>query len=175
MKGLNKRRLIFLSIFFLGWLVHFPSLGQLTDHQYVEIVQSPEWEIYPGQRRNLEVDIKILEGYYVQADQVENPNRIPTSITTVESPINIVVYNPIYPQPISIKLRDAQDSIKVYQDCLRLFIPVEVKNEAKIGQHKITMNLKYQACDSIKCFSPRDLPFMINVVVNERTPYQENE
>ena len=168
-------RLTFLTILILGWLAYYPSLGQLPDHHYVEIVQSTEWEIFPGQRRNLEVDIRILEGYYIQGDQVDDYNRTPTSVTTVESPINIVVYNAIYPQPKSIKLRDAQDSITVFQDYLRLFIPVEIKNEAKIGQHKINMNLRYQACDSIKCFSPRDLPFMINVVVNERTPYQENE
>jgi hypothetical protein len=153
----------------------FPALGQLPDHQFVEINQSPECEIYPGQRKNLEVSIKILEGYHIQADQVQDPNLIPTSVTTVEVPFNIVVYNPIFPQPEPFKLRDVQDSIMVFHQTLQIYIPVEVKNEAKIGQHKIAMNLNYQACDSVKCYFPRDFPFMINVVVNERTPDHENE
>jgi hypothetical protein len=152
-----------------------PLVAQLPDHHYVEISQSPEWEIYPGQRRNLEVNINILEGYYIQADQVKDYNLTPTSVTPVEVPNNFVVYNTIFPEPRSIKLRDAQDSIRVFKETLRIFIPVEVKNEAAIGQHKIHMNLQYQACDTIKCLSPRDLSFMINVVVNEQTPYRENE
>jgi len=171
MNYLARNNLI-IFLFFLG--AHFPLKAQLPDHHFVEINQSPEWEIYPGQRKNLEVNIKMLEGYHIQANQVQDPNLIPTSVTTIEVPFNIVVYNPIFPQPEPFKLRDAQDSMMVFQQTLRIYIPVEVKNEAKIGQHKITMNLHYQACDAVKCYFPRDLPFMINVVVNERTPDREN-
>lgn len=164
---------IIVFLFLCG--VNLPVIAQLPDHHFVEIIQSPEWEIYPGQRKNLEVDIQILEGYHIQADEVQDYSLIPTSITSVEVPTNFVIYNPIFPQPEPFKLRDAQDSTMVFDGTLRIYIPVEAKNEAKIGQHKISMNLHYQACDSIKCYFPRDLSFMINVVVNERTPYQENE
>ncbi len=172
---MNYLKPINVIILILWGGLHLFVKAQLPDHQFVEINQSSEWEIYPGQRKNLEVNITILEGYHIQADQVEDQNLIPTSVTTVEVPNNFVVYSPVFPQPEPFKLRDAQDSIMVFKQILRIYIPVEVKNEAKIGQHKIAMNLHYQACDNVKCYFPRDLPFMINVVVNERTPDRENE
>lgn len=157
--------LLFIFLYFL----HFPLSAQLPDHHFVKIIQGPEWEIHPGQRKNLEVNIQILEGYHIQEDEVQDYNLIPTTISSVEVPSNFVVYNPIFPQPESFILREAQDSILVFHGSLRIYIPVEVKNEAKTGQHKITMNLHYQACDSVKCYFPRNLPFIINVLVNERT------
>jgi hypothetical protein len=164
---------ILLFIFLCG--LNFPISDQLPGHHFIKIIQSPEWEIYPGQRKNLEVNIQILDGYHIQADKVQDHNLIPTSISTTEVPNTFLVYNAIFPQPEPFKIRDAQDSIMVFHGTLRIYIPVEVRNEAKIGQHKISMNLHYQACDSIKCYFPRDLPFIINVLVNERTSDQKNE
>lgn len=163
-----------LTYLFLCW-VQSPANAQLPDHHFLEILENPEWEIYPGQRKNLEVNIQILEGYHIQANKVHDDNLIPTSITTTEVPATFVVYNTIFPQPEPFRIRDAQDSIMVFHGTLRIYMPVEIKNEAKIGKHKISMNLHYQACDSIKCYFPRDLSFIINVMVNARPPDQEDE
>lgn len=172
---MNYLVLISFLVLTFSWEFHLPAVAQLPDHQFVEINQIPEWEILPGERKNLEINIWILEGYHILAEQVQDDNLVPASLTVMEVPVNIIVYNPVFPEPISYKLKDAQDSISVFQKTLRIYIPVEVKKEAQIGSYKIEMNLQYQACDSLKCFSPRALPFMINVVVNERLPLREND
>jgi len=167
---------VLISLFTFVFLFEslFPAKVLLPDHQFVEIDQSQEWEIFPGEKKNLEITINILEGYHIQADQVMDDNLIPTRLTIIEVPPNMVVYDPIFPHPESFKFKDVQDSMMVFHNTLRIGLPVEAKNEAKIGQHKIAMNLQYQACDSIKCYFPREIHFMILVAV-KKMPLSENE
>jgi len=123
-----------------------------------------KWHISPGEKKNLEIEFNIKEGYHIQADHVLDENLIPTSLS-LTSPDEILVYDPVFPDPIPFHLKNVEDTMEVFHQHLKISLPVVIKENTNEGIYTVHGNLYYQACDSVKCYFPRDLPFEIRIWV----------
>lgn len=137
---------------------------QLKGNNFVDIEQVLKWDLSPGEKKSLEVVFQIKEGYHIQANQILDENLIPTSITTRSSD-EIIVFDPIFPASISFNLKNVKEPIMIFHNKLMINLPIVVKEETEDGIYVVIGNLHYQACDSVKCYFPRDLPFEIEIDV----------
>ncbi|MBR9997898.1 MAG: hypothetical protein KFF73_02955 [Cyclobacteriaceae bacterium] len=144
-----------------------PVAAQLPDHQFVKINNIPEWEISPAEKKNLEIILEIHEGYHIQADEVNDKNLIPTTLTFSEVPEDVILYDPVYPEPGFFKLKNVDDLMPVFSRILKISIPAAVKKGATSNVFSIKGNLNYQACDSVKCYFPRDLSVNLMIRIAE--------
>jgi DsbC/DsbD-like thiol-disulfide interchange protein len=138
--------------------------NQLSGNDFVYIDPIPELNLSPGESENIGVLFKIKEGYHIQANKVLDDNLIPSSITT-QSPEEIKVENPVFPVPVEFHLKNVKEAMLVFHNTLRINLPVNISENTKDGIFVISGNLHYQACDSVKCYFPRDLPFEIGIIV----------
>jgi hypothetical protein len=153
--------------FLLFFFISSPNYNRIHPFQgndFVDIDTELEWNLFSGERKNVEIAFVIKEGYHIQADQVLDENLIPTSLTT-QSPDDIIVDDPIFPSALPFRLKNVKEVMMVFHKKLNITLPVSVKENTEIGIYTIIGNLHYQACDSVKCYFPRDLLFEINVEV----------
>jgi hypothetical protein len=161
--------LLLIKFLILTCLFNFslPVAAQLPDHHFVEINNTPELEISPAEKKSLEIILEIQAGYHIQADEVYDKNLIPTTLTFSEVPEDVILNDPVYPEPGFFKLKNVDDLMPVFSRILKIIIPVAVKKEAASNVFSIKGNLNYQACDSVKCYFPRDLPVNLMIRIAE--------
>ncbi len=141
------------------------SVGQqLEKNGFIEILPTNEWKILPGEKKDLEVIFEIKDGFHIQADKVLEDHLIPTSLST-QAPEEIKISDPLFPAPYQFRLQNVDQEMLVFHKELKVRIPVVISKSSKQGNYLIRGNLHYQVCDSLKCYFPRDFPFMINIEV----------
>ena len=146
------------------WNILFHFVPNFPAKDFVEINQPLEWEFSSGDKKEIIVSFQILEGYHIQANQVMDQNLIPTSIST-QIPDGIIIGESVFPDPVSFHLKNGKEAMLVFNDELKISMLVSILEKTDPEFYKIKGNLHYQACDSAKCFFPRDLPFVINISV----------
>jgi peroxiredoxin len=109
---------------------------------------------------------QIKEGYHIQANKVNDDNLIPVKLEfeTVEG---ISMGEPVFPGWREFKMEGTPDPFLVFDEILDVKIPVSVDHRKISGDLLLKGNLYYQACDSKKCFFPRDFRFEVNLTIAE--------
>jgi hypothetical protein len=117
-----------------------------------------------GETFNISIEIDITEPYHVQANPVNDEYLIPTTIEII--PENeIILGNPIYPPGKLFKLEGTENNLLVYDGKFSIKVAINVLNNVQHGDHTLKGTLHYQACDSLRCFAPRTMPFTIPIKV----------
>lgn len=146
---------------FMAFGKNFSSEIQLvTVTDFVKVIPSRDWHFSPGEKKIFTIVFAIEHGYHIQANQPIDENLIPTQITVFPHE-GITVHEPNYPNPVPFHLKNDESKMLVYHGNMKIRLPISTRVDVKRGNHQITGVLKYQACDSVKCYFPRELPFNI--------------
>lgn len=135
--------------------------------QFVTASDSLTWLCRTDEKKVFSIEFKIHEGYHIQSNQVSDDNLIPTMVTLTNIPPDIQLSGPEFPESADFKLNGSDVPMQVFHHILTVSFPGKVKKEATTGSYKVQGNLQYQVCDSVKCYFPRDLPFTINLIIQE--------
>lgn len=149
---------------FAFFLLETLDLHSFQEESFVELASEKEWILPPGEQRNIVLLFDIRKGYHIQANKVFDDNLIPT-ILTVKHNEAFVTESPIFPEAKTFYLKNVPDPMLVFHDQLNITLRVRTAAKIKSGFYAIHGNLHYQACDSIKCYFPRDLDFNIRIKV----------
>jgi DsbC/DsbD-like thiol-disulfide interchange protein len=136
--------------------------------EVVTVVPPSGVEVKPGARTRIAVQVVVKPGYHVQANPVENPSLIPTTLK-IDGAEGISVGEPLYPTAKRLRLRgDSQDWV-VYGGTFVIALLVEVGRNVTAGE-TVTLKgtLRYQACDESHCLFPVTLPVALAITVVER-------
>ena len=155
---------VIVNLLFLLYNADHSVRQQLGKSGFVEIGPTKEWMFLPGEKRDIVLVFKIKDGYHIQADQVLEDHLIPTSLS-IKTPEEMVVSSPVFPDPFPFHLKNVSQKMEVFHKELEVRIPLAVSEGTTHGKYLINGNLHYQACDSLKCYFPRDFPFNINIEV----------
>jgi thiol:disulfide interchange protein len=130
----------------------------------------------PGDKGMLAVVLDVKEGFHAQS-------RTPTQDYLIKFDAKLDA-NPalnfgevVYP-PGKEETYPALGKLSVYTGQVVVFVPFEVKPDAKPGDLKITGRLKYQVCDDKACYPPETPKFAIEtkvVAAGEAVSPQESE
>ncbi len=153
-----------LLILFLLWNIALSVSGQTQQEGFVSIENELNWQLKPGEEKELVLLFEIANGYHIQANQVPDENLIPTSIT-LKYDDDISIKEPVYPDPLPFYLKNTASKMMVFHEKMEVTLPVTVAIEATSKTYVIEGNLHYQTCDSVKCYFPRDLPFNLELEV----------
>jgi thiol:disulfide interchange protein len=84
---------------------------------------------------------------------------------TVDPNDAIVPSAPVYPEGKSEKFQFDPANLNVYEGRVTVYIPFQVKGDAKPGAVKLTGKVNYQCCDANACYQPQSLPFVIETTI----------
>lgn len=132
----------------------------------VTVMPSPVVTIATGDSTAVQLTVSIKPGLHIQANPVNDAYLIPATVTISDAG-ELQVDAPLYPPGHSFVLT-SDDTLLVYEDSVIFTLPVFVPREISSSQFEISGELRYQACDSIRCFIPRSVPFSIPVEISSR-------
>lgn len=156
-----------ISLWACLWEFLIPQVIYGQQFQFVSINDTLTWSCPSGESRKFHLPFVIREGYHIQSNTITDDNLIPTSITLNDLPEDIQFEDAVFPEPSDFRLAGSNVPMKVFHNDLTIRFFCGVKKNTKSGTSIIRGILHYQACDSVKCFFPRDLPFTISFVVSE--------
>lgn len=120
-------------------------------------------ELSRGSTGNVELVVSISKGYHINANPASE-YLIPTELTLEPSDI-LTPGKAVYPKAIVKSFKFSDKPLAVYEDEVRITMPVRASREAPSGEHKLDGSLRVQACDDEVCFPPRTMDVAITVII----------
>jgi len=152
------RRIAFFLSFFL--LLSLRVLAQIPSaREVVKPAALPSFDpAARGKQMEIAVVMKIKEGFHVNARETTFDYLIPTDLKA-EPPAGFKLGAVKYPKGALQKFNFAKDqALNVYSDTVILLLPVTVEANAPLGEQRIPLKLRYQACNNEVCLPPVTLP-----------------
>ncbi len=141
------------------WLLLQVVLQDMAHAQAGDFVQILSGSI--NGRNSIKLEFEIKKGYHIQSHQPGGENLIPTELE-IEWPGGISQYQQKFSEPHFFTLEGADDVLSVFSEQLVIEIIIEIVDGMEMPE-QLKGNLRYQACDRVKCFFPRTFPFTISL------------
>ena len=118
-----------------------------------------------GSAFQIAVVMKIRPGFHVNAREKSEDYLIATDLKA-EMPAGFNGGEISYPKGKLEKFAFSKIPLNVYQDTVILRLPVTALASAPLGEQRIPLKLRYQACSNELCLPPVTLPLdaVVNVV-----------
>ena len=150
------------AILFL--LVYFP-LKPNTQVAYVKLTETPVIHLKTGEQVLATIKFKIAQEFHIMSDNPGSENLLPTTFK-IEPVQEIEFGKIIFPSSSSFKIEGTEEIFNVFSDTICLKVPVSVSKKIVAGIYKTEAKLFYQACDSRKCYFPKEFKFPVTINVN---------
>ena len=136
-------------------VVFLTPLFQQTQWVAVQSVQT----VKENNRLMIEIDLKVAEGYHIQAADPADPYLVATNLL-LDLPEAWSLLRVDFPPAKAFKLSGSEDVMRVYSGIVSVKLLVDTNGELH-GNENLSATLEYQACDANKCYYPRQLDFDI--------------
>ena len=136
--------------------------------QYVTVTAAPQKkDFYPSENIRVNVKADIQGGYHINANQVSDPDLIPTTIEVDAGSLKVGKIS--WPGSHKFKFSFSETELDVYEGSITIGVNLKAPKDIKPGKYDISGKLNYQACNDRACFAPKDAPFTVTVVIKEDT------
>lgn len=130
----------------------------------VTVGEIPAVTILPGDSATVTVEIKIADGFHIQANPAANEFLVPLELV-LDGEDGIAFRPPLYPEAVAFRLEGTTDDLATYRGLIRVSVPVLVSADVASGSRVIAGVLRYQACDSTRCLFPAAVRVKFDLVV----------
>jgi len=141
----------------------FPT-GESTER----VTLDTEWShtaVAPGTEAVLAIHLKIDAGWHVQANQVSNPDFIPTTLSIGDWPGGFVGGDIQWPETKPAEYLG--ETYEFFVDGATIFVKVSVPDTAEPGDVTLPIDIRYQACDDRICEQPKTVTLTSTLTVTE--------
>ena len=128
------------------------SYGELSTVVNVSALQ-------PGKKAVVAILFDVNEGYHTQS-HAPSSKDYEAFIVTLDPNAAFTTGEPDYPK-VADHEYPALGKLNVYTGKVVVYIPIEMKGDAALGDIKLTGSIHYQACDDNVCFQPVTTKFEI--------------
>lgn len=131
--------------------------GEIDSTQYAAlgmVVISGKLEYEQANNYRLTIDLRLKNGWHVNAHQPWQKDLIATEITLDNQNKNWQLQEIIYPEPIQKKLKSGQDVLALYEDTVQVRAKVIKNNNSNM---LLPIKVTLQACNDTYCLAPEFL------------------
>jgi Disulphide bond corrector protein DsbC len=118
-----------------------------------------------GGNADATVVLAISPGFHINANPATFPYLIATALEVGNGYGMITAGKPVYPVAQKRRFKFAEQPLAVYEDEVRLTLPLRATPKATKGPVSLPISVMVQACDEEKCYPPGRLNAMIPVEV----------
>ena len=112
---------------------------------------------------DVEVKVKIAEGWHINANPAGQDNLIPTTIT-VRKDASVEIVDVKYPKGKSAQFAFSTEALNVYEGTFTIFLKLKRKSNTHVKKNTSTiLKLDFQACSDTECLLPQilDIPLKL--------------
>ncbi len=168
MRFIAVSQILLISIIVSVWIpVTVPAISMesfsedpVTIKTYASLSSLPQ-----GGSMELAVELVIDSGWHINANKVNDPYMIPTSII-IESVPGLTVEKVVYPRGIEKTLSFSESPLPLYSRRALIGILIKAAPSVSIGEAVFNAAVTYQACDDKRCLAPIEKKIDIRVTVS---------
>lgn len=136
--------------------------------QYVTVSASAtKKDFFPSENIRINVKADIQGGYHINANKLDDPDLIPTTLTIEGNDIKLSKIS--WPSAHKYKFSFSETELDVYEGSVNIGVNLKARKDLKPGTYEISGVLNYQACNDRACFAPKDAPFTVSITIKEDT------
>ena len=121
----------------------------------------------PGGRTEIELALRIREGWHINAETPSLPELIPTRVT-IDPAADLSIEQIDYPKPVNRRLGFAGREIAVYEGRSTIRLKVSASGAAAPGLHALSGRIRFQACSDTACLRPEEIPLDLGVRITPK-------
>jgi DsbC/DsbD-like thiol-disulfide interchange protein len=145
-------------------LVLGSSLWALEAVQHLTVEGVKAVELRASSSAEIVLELKVKEGFHVQANPASKPNLIATKVDLTAAR-EVEVGKAIYPKAKPYKVAGLDTMVGTYDKRFDVKIPVQATAKITPGTVVLEGRIKYQACDDKVCFPPTIAKFTASIKV----------
>lgn len=138
----------------------FPKASEIVKPQ----VSLPAGPVARGHAFSVSVIAVIRPGFHIQANKVLEDYLIPTTLET-QLPEGLKLVDTSYPKARLVKFPFNPKEMAVYEGRVELKVKLQTDSAAPLGNVKLPLTLRYQACSDAACLPPVRLPLEATVEI----------
>ncbi len=133
---------------------------------YVTVsVSATKKEFFVSENIRINVKADIQGGYHINANKVDDPDLIPTTLTVEGTDIKLSKVS--WPGSHKYKFSFSETELDVYEGSINIGLNLKARKDLKPGKYEISGVVNYQACNDRACFAPKDAPFTVSITLKE--------
>lgn len=148
------------------FLLFFTTLS-FTQQYVILSTTSAKKDFFPSENIRVNVKADIQSGYHINANKVSDEDLIPTAMTVDAGELKLSKIS--WPASKKYKFSFSETELEVFEGSINIGINLKAPKNIKPGKYEVTGSLNYQACNDRACFSPKDAPFTVTVIIKEDT------
>ena len=153
------------SYVFIAMLLAGLGADTRGPRDFVEATNNPHATVKAGQPAKVDLKFRVLDGFHVNSNVPHSTYLIATKIK-LDPTADIQVGKITYPLGKDMAFPFAPDEkLNVYSGDFTVTAGLSAARRAAPGQHKLTGELTYQACNDRACYPPKKLPVSVDVTV----------
>jgi len=136
-----------------------------SGRDFVSVANTPKATVTAGKPARVDLKFRVNEGFHINSNLPRSKYLIPTKIK-LDGADGIQVGKITYPSGQDMVFPFAPDEkLNVYNGEFTVTAALNAPPTAASGQHKLSGELTYQACNDRACYPPKKLPISIEVTV----------
>ncbi len=147
-----------------AWLVSSLTVCAGVPVPHLTVTGVKKTELKASGSGEIVVELKVIDGYHVQANPASKPNLIATKVEVVAVG-QVEVGRAVYPKPKPYKVAGLETAVGTYDGRFDVRIPIQATAQVKAGKYSLEGRVRYQACDDKVCFPPTVTKFAAPVEV----------
>jgi hypothetical protein len=150
-------------LLFCNWASAQEGLG--PQGSAVTLAAAPVVTVVQGKAATVPLTFHVASGYHINSNQPKSEFLIPTALK-VDATTDIVIGKTTYPagQDMSFPF-DPDEKLNVYTGDFEVDVLVRPLHTVTAGRYVVRGTLKYQACDNLACYPPKQLPVSFDVKI----------
>jgi hypothetical protein len=148
-------------------IVYFTGIQPPLKVKDIVSVSVNETLLRPGKKGNINILVKVEEGYHIQANKVTNESLIPVSLETTSNRF-IFINKAVFPPYKSFRLEGTEEELNVFDGIFTIRLPVRTISNLSEGRYVLKASIKYQACNAKTCLFPGKIDFDLPVIVKKK-------
>ena len=131
----------------------------------VTMAPAPLVTVVQGKSAPVPLLFRVASGYHRNSHQPKSEFLIPTALK-IDATTDIVIGKTTYPAGQDMTLPfDPDEKLNVYTGDFKVDVQVHPLHTVQAGKYVVKGTLKYQACDNLACYPPKQLPVSFDVKI----------
>jgi len=131
----------------------------------VTMAPAPVITVVQGKSAPVPLLFRVAGGYHINSHQPKSEFLIPTALK-IDATTDIVIGKTTYPAGQDMTLPfDPDEKLNVYTGDFKVNVQVHPLHTVQAGKYIVRGTLKYQACDNLACYPPKQLPVSFDVKI----------
>lgn len=136
----------------------------------VTLASAPVVTIVQGKASTVPLTFRVAGGYHINSNQPKSEFLIPTALK-VDATTDLVIGKTTYPEGQDTSFPfDPDEKLNVYTGDFKVDVLVRPLHSVQAGKYIVRGTLKYQACDNLACYPPKQLPVSFDVKIAKAPP-----